>query len=379
MGFIISWAYYAKESNPPANSNLPPSKIIKSIKITPWKFLALSAAGFVLSVTPAFAAWTYTGPGTMTGTQDFSDAPTNTYDMGPSDDGASINATLNISSGTLTLTANIATLGNGAASPAGPGTINATGGTLNIINRYWQTSIGQHVEAAGSSVNISGGATVNWDITSQGWSQQRLVIANGPFNSASASINLIGGTFAVTSANSGDDGRGVYVGPFGNNSVGTINLTTGTFSVSGAIPFGLGGNFSSLNSTAVWASGNGASKINITDGIFKQTGFTLATGLSTTASTFMIGTNSYVNFISGGTGALSLQGWDQSSFDALVTAGQIKLNGAAASISDFSFSSADGQGIYGLASVPEPTTIATLLGGIGMLALFRRRGATPRV
>ena len=56
-----------------------------------------------------------------------------------------------------------------------------------------------------------------------------------------------------------------------------------------------------------------------------QTGITLSTGLSSTASTFMIGSSSYVNFISGGTGYLSLQGWDQSSFDALVTAGQITL------------------------------------------------------
>ncbi len=309
----------------------------------------------------------------MTGTQDFTALITpDSYDMGP-DDNASINATLNVQSGTLTLTANIATLGNGAVDPKTLGTINATGGTLNIINRYWASVIGKHIEAAGSSVNISGGATVNWDITSQGWSQQRLYIAYGPFNPASASINLNGGTFAVTSANSGDNGRGVYVGAGLNGSVGTINLNTGTFSVAGAIPFGLGGDFgTTLSATATWTSGNGISKMNITDGVFMQTGFTLATGLSSTKSTFMIGSTSYVNFISGGTGYLSLQGWDQSSFDALVTAGQIKLDGATASTSDFSFSTNGSQGTYALA-VPEPCTAMSLMGGVGVLALLRRR------
>jgi hypothetical protein len=335
------------------------------MNISLWKVLAVSAAGLALSVTPSFADWTYTAPGTMTGTQDFtSSVSPNTYAMG----NASLNATLNVQSGTLTLTADQFVLGNAALA-----TINATGGTLNIINTYWGTTIGQHIEAAGSSVNISGGATVNWDITSQGWSQQRLYIANGPYNPASASVNLNGGTFAVTSANSGDSGRGVYVGAGGNNSVGTINLNTGTFSVAGAIPFGLGGDFgNTLSATATWTSGNGISKMNITDGIFMQTGFTLATGLSSTASTFMIGGTSYVNFISGGTGYLSLEGWDQSSFDALVTAGQIKLDGATALTSDFSFSTNGDQGTYRLA-VPEPSTAMFLMGGVGVLALLRRR------
>ncbi len=336
-----------------------------TMNISLWKVLAVSAAGLALSVTPSFADWTYTAPGTMTGTQDFtSSVSPNTYAMG----NASLNATLNVQSGTLTLTADQFVLGNAALA-----TINATGGTLNIINTYWGTTIGQHIEAAGSSVNISGGATVNWDITSQGWSQQRLYIANGPYNPASASVNLNGGTFAVTSANSGDSGRGVYVGAGGNNSVGTINLNTGTFSVAGAIPFGLGGDFgNTLSATATWTSGNGISKMNITDGIFMQTGFTLATGLSSTASTFMIGGTSYVNFISGGTGYLSLEGWDQSSFDALVTAGQIKLDGATALTSDFSFSTNGDQGTYRLA-VPEPSTAMFLMGGVGVLALLRRR------
>ena len=182
-----------------------------TMNISPWKFVAVFAAGFALSVTLSFADWTYTAPGTMTGTQDFtSSVSPNTYDMGGS--GASINATLNVHSGTLSITADQAILGNGAVSPATLGTINATGGTLNIINRYWASAIGEHFEAQGSSVNISGGATVNWDITSQSWSQQRLYIAYGPYNPASASVNLNGGTFAVTSANSGDSGRGVYVG-----------------------------------------------------------------------------------------------------------------------------------------------------------------------
>jgi len=345
------------------------------MNISSCKFIALSAAGFALSMTPSFAAWTYTAPGTMTGTQDFtSSVVPNSYDM--SNDSDSINATLNVQSGTLTITANIATLGNGANSGTA-GTINATGGTLNIINRYWASSIGQHIEAAGSSVNISGGATVNWDITSQGWSQQRLYIANGPYNPASASINLNGGTFAVTSANSGDSGRGVYVGAGLNNSVGTINLHTGTFSVAGAIPFGLGGDFGgTLGATATWTSGNGASTINITDGIFMQTGITLATGLSSIASTFTIGNSSYVNFISGGTGYLSLQGWDQSGFDSLVTAGKIKIDGATALTSAFSFSTNGAQGIYGLAAIPEPSTYGIVAGGFVLVgAMVRRRRA----
>ncbi len=353
------------------------------MNISSCKFIAVFAAGFTLSMTPLFADWTYTGTGTMTGTQDYTSSVTpDTYGMGAN---ASVNATLNVASGTLTLTADQFSVGNGAV-----GTINATGGTLNVVNTYWGTTIGQHIEAQGTSVNISGGATVNWNITSQGWSQQRLVIASGPYNPASASINLNGGTFAVTSSNSGDDGRGVYVGPGQNGSAGTINLNAGTFSVAGAIPFGLGGNFgtfghgqitdgnnfSSLNSTALWASGNGTSKINITNGIFMQTGITLATGLSSVASTFMIGDTSYVNFISGGTGYLSLEGWAQSNFDALVTAGKIKIDGATALTSAFSFSTNGAQGIYSLSAIPEPSTYGIVAGGLVLVgAMVRRRRA----
>ena len=129
---------------------------MKFMNISPWKLLTVSAAAFALSVTPAFAQWTYTS-GTMTGTQDFdSSVSPNTYDMGSGI--PSINATLNIASGTLNLTADQAVVGY-----IGLGTINATGGTLNFTNRYWESGIGFHAEAAGSSVNISGGATVNWD------------------------------------------------------------------------------------------------------------------------------------------------------------------------------------------------------------------------
>ncbi|HSH92995.1 MAG TPA: PEP-CTERM sorting domain-containing protein, partial [Roseimicrobium sp.] len=126
-----------------------------------------------------------------------------------------------------------------------------------------------------------------------------------------------------------------------------------------------------------WTSGNGASNMNITDGVFMQTGFTLATGLSSTKSTFMIGSTSYVNFISGGTGYLSLEGWGQSSFDALVTAGKIKIDGATASTSDFSFSTNGNQGIYGLfAPIPEPSTYGLVAGGLVLVgAMVRRRRA----
>jgi len=119
--------------------------------------------------------------------------------------------------------------------------------------------------------------------------------------------------------------------------------------------------------------------MNITNGIFMQTGITLSTGLSSVASTFMIGTNSYVNFLSGGTGSLSLEGWNQSNFDALVTAGQIKIDGATASISAFSFSTVGAQGVYGLAPIPEPSTYGIVAGGLVLVGAMVRRRRTHAV
>lgn len=333
----------------------------------------LFVAGFVLSVFPLHAQFTYTG-GTLNSTQTYDgagvDSALNPDTIGSSSvdcyigDGGGTGV-LNVISGSLTINANDFKIGHGAGSN---GTVDVSGGTLNInqINQ-WGGGIGQ---VTTGTLDIETGATVNWQVA--GSVEQRFVVGNGV--GGNGIINLNGGTLSNTVGSTlTDDQRQWRVGS--DSGAGTINLNSGTWNLTGALPFALGGKYMGLNSTATFDQGTTVSVMNITNGGFVQSGIAGGTnGLSTTESTFTVGTNDYVNFISGGTGYLSIEGWTQGDFETLVTGGQIRIDGTIATANEFTYSSTGGQGTYSLAAVPEPNVLVLCAVGLsGFLILIRRK------
>jgi MYXO-CTERM domain-containing protein len=88
------------------------------------------------------------------------------------------------------------------------------------------------------------------------------------------------------------------------------------------------------------------------------------------SSVFGVGSTANLNFLSGGSGGLSNLRWTETQFATLATAGQLQIDGVDQSdLSGFSYSLTGGQGTLTL--VPEPGS--ALLGGLGLLALLRRR------
>ncbi len=326
--------------------------------------LAASLLAAALSLVPsARAAWTYAG-GVLNAAQTYDGAGVDSA-LDPRSQGTSSQndyigngnggtGSITMVSGTLTIGASDFKVAQGSGSN---GTLNANGGTLNINQiGQWGGGIGM----GGTGVlNIASGAVVNWQTS--GSSEQRFMIGNG--STGNGTLNLNGGTLNNTldAAQALTDAERQWrVGSDGGT--GTINLNSGTWNVTGAIPFFLGGKYTALNGTPTLNQTATVSVIHITHGSLVQTGIATSTGFSTTSSTFTIGTNDYVNFIAGGTGSLSLQGWQEADFQALVDAGKIRLNGVAVAgqYSNFVYSSAGGQGIYKLSGALVAPAIGTL-------------------
>jgi hypothetical protein len=303
----------------------------------------------------AQAAWTYTG-GVLNAAQTYdglgADSALNPRSQGTATDGDYIGSgnggtgSITVTSGSLTIGASDFKVANGAGSN---GTLNVNGGTLNI-NQIGQWGGGVGMTGTGV-LNIASGAVVNWQTS--GSSEQRFMIGNGSSGGVpgNGTLNLNGGTLNNTldTAQALTDGERQWrVGSDGGR--GTVNLNAGTWNVTGAIPFFLGGKYTNQNGAPTLNQSATVSVINITNGSLVQTGIATAAGFSTTASTFTIGANDYVNFIVGGTGSLSLQGWTQADFEALVDAGKIRVDGAAVAgqYEHFVYSSVSGQGVYKL-------------------------------
>jgi hypothetical protein len=112
--------------------------------------------------------------------------------------------------------------------------------------------------------------------------------------------------------------------------------------------------------------GDGTLTFGLGSGVFEQT--------ASDTLTFS-NSGSYINFLSGSAGQLSLDGASSSFFANLVSSGDILVNGATATSSEFVYSTSGTQGIYELATAaPEPGTWAMLaLGLVGLVAFQSRR------
>jgi hypothetical protein len=171
-------------------------------------------------------------------------------------------------------------------------------------------------------------------------------------NEAAATFNLSGGTVNV------DEGD---LEISRNGGAATLNITGGLFDVQSA----LGTEYNS-------AGGSGLATINLGNGVFEETA----------SNIINLGGNFALNFTMSSTGQFSLFGESASSFDSLITAGDIQVNGTVdKTLADFSTTTSGGQGILALATAaatPEPSTWAMLIGGfallLGVQRLSRKRG-----
>ncbi len=237
---------------------------------------------------------------------------------------------------------------------------------------------GQFEISLGAVLNISGGTFTDADVTNSGAligqvSSGTLNVSGGNFNISDnqvilgnvnnpdvGTINLSGGTIT---ANTTAGAAGVVLGNAGNGGPGTgvLTITGGVFKITA------GG--TTIGNNAGGQTGSGTLTFGLGSGVFEQTA----------SSSLTIGTKGVINFLSGSRGELSLnQVTSRSYFDNLVTAGQITLNGATATPSDFAFTTTGSgtaeQGIYTL--VPELATLGLMgIGMAGLLLLKRRRTA----
>jgi autotransporter-associated beta strand protein len=298
------------------------------MKTTTCKLLGLALTGAALVTagwlpTTAQAGILFNGaPGTW---DDFAHNQLVTYDNTPTDPTSLAIDWGLLNGGDLTMTSGSLTLTTNSSHPFYLGNNNGYGGEASVITLSAGTLT---VNSVG--MNLSGG-------------------------DALGTINISGGTF---NANVGTK-LSIGANP-GFNTNGNLNLTGGSFVTDAAtIAFQAGNN----NSWGVAAG-------HITFG--PGAGFFNATNA---AVTFDFGAdlpNNHINFLAGSHGQLQVKGWTQSQFEALVAAGQIRINGGVATASQFAFSDVAGTGVYQLAAITiteittNPASVTTSLNSYGL-------------
>ena len=230
-------------------------------------------------------------------------------------------SSLGFQSTTYTLNAGVFT--NSQAISYTNTTFNVNGGALTFgINRSFQGGAGTNI------VNVSGGSlTLNGNGSISG---------NSSGISSSFDLNISGGTVS-----SGVTGR--------------LSLAKGTDRATitgGTSTFGTGAN-------------------TITNGA--RMTFGLGNGTVSFASELLIGgTNSFVDFLTGSGGALSITGFTSANYASWWDSGFLRINGVAGAPAGFNSSDflvTDST----LTLVPEPSTWALLAVSLTTLAIFRRR------
>ena len=282
---------------------------------------AFTFAGFM----PATANAGLTVNGTPNGTWD--PTATMTYDNTSTDPT------------TVTAPVNAFYLGYGGA-----GSLNQTSGSLTLNAIDYGAFIGQGSTATDT---ISGGSQT-WNASTP--DDPSIYVGHA----AAGTLNVNGGTVTLNSTN-------LYIGSGGGT--GLLNINGGTL-ISNATTL-----------TLIHIGGQGHIVFGAGAGVLDMT--------SLSTLTFYDGgpggdgsDNCYINFLTGSQGQLQINGWTQTQFDTLVGLKDIRIDGVLATATDFNYSNVGGTGVYELATaVPEPTTWAMLLGGLGMLTMFRRRRA----
>jgi autotransporter-associated beta strand protein len=314
-------------------------------KITLKLCFALAAALLCQSTEAQF---TYTG-GTLNTAQTYDglgvDSALNPDTIGTTGDsdyiGSSTSGSLTVLSGTLTINVSDFKVG---ANFGGVGFLSVgSNANLNILNDgQWGPGVGK--DGGSGTLSISNNATVT--VLIAGTTEQRFMIGNGAAGgtNANGAINIYGGTMILTNGvTPSEDQMQVRVGSDGG--IGTIDLDSGSMIDVMPLPFALGGKYTGMIGTPVFTN-QSASRLIINNGSLVMTAICSLTDPN--KATFTVASNSYVSFIIGGTGSLSLNNWAATDYSNLVSLGNICVNGTAAPWSDFKYSNSNGQGILQL-------------------------------
>jgi hypothetical protein len=251
--------------------------------------------------------------------------------------------------------------------PAGDTFLYTSGDGTTVFTGYLDVGVATNV--AGSSFQMTGGS-----LTFTGTSFPNAV----GFNSTS-SISVSGGTLNFDGTYNDNSGGGIVSFWLSNQSTSVFNISDGTVNIQNELAFSRNGGAATLNITGgVFdvqgtagtlynsATGSGTARINLGDGLFEETD----------SSAINLGGNFLLNFTTGSTGQFSLFGESASSFDSLINAGDVQVNGAVdKTLADFSTTTSGGQGILTLATAaatPEPSTWAMLIGGFALLLGVQR-------
>ncbi|CAN5721026.1 hypothetical protein BH09VER1_BH09VER1_34720 [soil metagenome] len=274
--------------------------------------------------------------------------------------GGGDNAYLNSAnwSGTVvpnTASGDTAVINNGSAVNyvAGPDLTLSNGGQLQVTNGSFTQTVGPaYIQLAGTGSILVNGGTFNQGTAS-----------SNPFN-----VTGTGNAFTVSS------GVANISSSFNMNTGLTYLQSGGVVNVAGAeTDFNTttntlaGGTFNTKLITGVNAPG--ASRFDITGGVLNLTGAAyngIYAGGLTQYINFTLGSTGVINWTSGSTTITDVQNF--------VTGGIIEYNsGGYGNLSDFNITS--NAGVVSLSLVvPEPSTYACLLGGLGAcVVLYRRR------
>jgi hypothetical protein len=324
------------------------------------KTFALMAGLVLAAAMPAHCAWTYTG-GNLNATNTYdglgADSALNPRAQGTSADndyignGANTIGTLIVQSGSLTISNSDFKIGQAG----GFGSLFISNNATLNINQVgqWGGGIGQSASATVSStgiVTVAAGGTFNWFVS--GSSEQRFMFGNGN-NAGHPGVGILiinGGTMSLNYdplQTISDNEAQFRVGS--DNGLGRVYLNSGAFYDNEPLPFALGGKYTALTTSPVFNQSTNVSTLNISNGVFVMTNLCVQTDPN--KATVTVGNTSYINFMVGGTGQLSLRNYQQSDYDSLVAAGSIRVNGSVTSIGSFQFSTSGSQGILKLASV----------------------------
>jgi hypothetical protein len=226
----------------------------------------------------------------------------------------------------------------------GPSTFDVTGGTTSFVGTSY---LGFYTSAV-NTVNISAGEVDFSEGSDAAIAGTTLILGN----EKDLTFNLSGGLVTVSSEN--------QISRDGSTAI--LTITGGVYDVEGAA-----GTVYDSN-TAISGNAAGTATINLGgNGVFEETGSSVLLGLN--------GSSFAINFQSGGSGELSLLSETALGYDALITAGDFQVDGKVdMDVADYAYSTAISgtQGVLGLATAPEPSTWAMLIGGFALLLGVQR-------
>ena len=312
------------------------------------KELAVCAAVFAVSLGTASAQFTYTGNANIATNVTYDglgvDSGLNPLTIGTSSDNDYIisGASLTVLSGSLTINDSDFKAGNSGS--AGTLILGANA-TLNINNiGQWGGALGYYNNNTGTLI-ISNNATVNWQIA--GTSEQRFAIGSGSATSA-GTLTLYGGAMNLIYGAAGLSDSEAQFSIGGENGTGTVNLNAGILTDTLPLPCCLGCYYTAVLGSPTLGQSVTVDQINILNGTFAVTGIFEFDPIYPDRASFNVGTNSYVNFIPGGTGSLSLTNWDITNYTALVASNMIRVADCPTTTNTLAYSRVSGMGILKL-------------------------------